>query len=397
MRNVQQLGNRRPSTKGPLLSNGSFTVTQKLSKLKVCQSLLVTLLGMGAVSHHAQAEDVSFEGKRVEFVMPYKEGGGTDTWGRFYAPYLSQSLPGNPVVVVKNIPGGGSTKGANQFARRGKDNGLNIFASSASTQYPYLLQDRRVRYDYNDWSVILASPTGGVVYVSPKVGIENVQDLFDKKDQLKFQYASQGATSIDLVPLLAMDLLGLDVQAIFGMQGRGAGRLAFERGEVNIDSQTSSSYIDKVTPLVNEGKAIPLFSFGVLGEDGKLQRDPNFPELPHFAEVYQMFHPHQAEAQSAETQGYAVWRSFFMAGFAAQKMIFVPKSTPEEMVAAWRESASELVTQPNFQQRAVEVLGDYPQLTGEQAQLALDAALSLDETNLEWVRNWLTTNYNTRF
>lgn len=137
-------------------------MTQKLSKLKVCQSLLVTLFSVGALSHNAQAEEVSFKGERVEFVMPYKEGGGTDTWGRFYAPYLSQSLPGNPVVVVKNIPGGGSTKGANQFARRAKDNGLNIFASSASTQYPYLLQDRRVRYDYNDWSVILASPTGGV-------------------------------------------------------------------------------------------------------------------------------------------------------------------------------------------------------------------------------------------
>ncbi|MCC4783001.1 Bug family tripartite tricarboxylate transporter substrate binding protein [Vibrio lentus] len=392
MLNVQLPDNTQSSTKGSLFSNGSFLMTQKLSKLKVCQSLLVTLLGVGALSHHAQAEEVSFKGERVEFVMPYKEGGGTDTWGRFYAPYLSQSLPGNPVVVVKNIPGGGSTKGANQFARRAKDNGLNIFASSASTQYPYLLQDRRVRYDYNDWSVILASPTGGVVYVSPKTGIENVQDLFDKKDQIKFQYASQGATSIDLVPLLAMDLLGLDVQAIFGMQGRGAGRLAFERGEVNIDSQTSSSYIDKVTPLVNEGKAIPLFSFGVLGEDGKLKRDPNFPELPHFAEVYQLFHP-----EEAETQGYAVWRSFFMAGFAAQKMIFVPKSTPEEIVAAWRASASELVSQPDFQKRAVEVLGDYPQLTGEQAQLALKAAMSLDESNLEWVRNWLTTNYNTRF
>ncbi|MDK9736797.1 tricarboxylate transporter [Vibrio sp. D404a] len=392
MLNLLSTGNTPSNSQSKIQRHSERVVKKTLSQFKLCQTLLVTLLGVGALSTHAQAEEVSFKGERVEFLMPYKEGGGTDTWGRFYAPYLSQSLPGNPVVVVKNIPGGGSTKGANQFARRAKDNGLNIFASSASTQYPYLLKDRRVRYDYKDWSVILASPTGGVVYVSPKTGIENVQDLFDKKDQIKFQYASQGATSIDLVPLLAMDLLGLDVQAVFGMQGRGAGRLAFERGEVNIDSQTSSSYIDKVTPLLNEGKATPLFSFGVLGEDGKLQRDPNFPDLPHFAEVYQMFNP-----DAAETQGYAVWRSFFMAGFAAQKMIFVPKSTPEETVAAWRASATELVNQPDFQKRSVEVLGDYPQLTGEQAQLALDAALSLDESNLSWVRNWLTTNYNTRF
>ncbi|MEZ9059032.1 Bug family tripartite tricarboxylate transporter substrate binding protein [Vibrio pelagius] len=367
-------------------------VKKTISPLKLCQSLLVTLIGVGALSTNVHAEDVSFEGERVEFLVPYKEGGGTDTWGRFYAPFLSGALPGNPTVVVKNVPGGGSTKGANQFARRAKDNGLNILASSASTQYPYLLKDRRVRYDYNDWSVILASPTGGVVYISPETGVKNVQDLKDKKDQLTFKYASQGATSIDLVPLLAMDLLGLDVQATFGMKGRGAGRLAFERGEVNIDSQTSSAYLKKVMPLVDEGKAIPLFSFGVLGEGGKLERDPNFPDLPHFAEVYQLFNPEKTQAQ-----GYDVWRSFFVAGFAAQKMIFVPKSTPKATVEAWRQSAKELVAQPEFQGRAIEVLGDYPQLTGEQAQQALEAALSLDETNLVWVRNWLSTNYNTRF
>ena len=157
-------------------------VKKTISPLKLCQSLLVTLIGVGALSTNVQAEDVSFEGERVEFLMPYKEGGGTDTWGRFYAPFLSGALPGNPTVVVKNVPGGGSTKGANQFARRAKDNGLNILASSASTQYPYLLKDRRVRYDYNDWSVILASPTGGVVYISPETGVKNVQDLKDKKD-----------------------------------------------------------------------------------------------------------------------------------------------------------------------------------------------------------------------
>ncbi|PMN62076.1 Bug family tripartite tricarboxylate transporter substrate binding protein [Enterovibrio norvegicus] len=365
------------------------------AKTRKNMSLKAALLSMSALialPSTALADDVSFKGKRVEFTIPYKEGGGTDTWGRFYAPLLSEALPGNPVVVVKNIPGGGSTKGANQFARKARDNGLNIFASSASTQYPYLLKDGRVRYDYTQWDVVLASPTGGVVYVSPSTGITNVEELLAKKGEVKFKYASQGATSIDLVPLLGMELLGLDVQAVFGMKGRGAGRLAFERGEVNIDSQTSSSFLKKVTPLVEEGKAIPLFSFGVLDKDGKLQRDPNFPDIPHFAEVYETFYPNQEP-----TQGFDVWRSFFVAGFAAQKMVFLPKSTPEDIVTAWRESATNLVNAPGFKEKSNKVLGDYPQLTGEAAQKALQAALQLDESNLQWVRNWLTEKYNTKF
>ncbi|MGL6314952.1 Bug family tripartite tricarboxylate transporter substrate binding protein [Vibrio sp. WXL103] len=359
---------------------------------RLLQTLLIVSFGTLTLPATTQAKDVSFSGERVELFMPYKEGGGTDTWGRFYAPYLSEALPGQPVVVVRNIPGGGSTKGANQFARRGKSNGLNIFASSASTQFPYLLKDRRVKYDYKDWSVILASPTGGVVYVSPSTGINNVDDLIAKRDQIKFKYGSQGATSLDLVPILAMDLLGLDVQPTFGMKGRGAGRLAFERGEVNIDYQTSSAYLKKVTPLIDEGKAIPLFSFGVLNEEGQLERDPNFPDLPHFSEVYAQLHPDEEPSQ-----GYQAWRSFFIAGFAAQKMIFVPKDTPEELVQAWRQAASDAISSPEFSKQSLQVLGDYPQLTGQEAVKALEAALSLEERNLQWVRTWLSDNYNTRF
>ncbi|SIO94528.1 Bug family tripartite tricarboxylate transporter substrate binding protein [Vibrio spartinae] len=336
-------------------------------------------------------QSVSFEDERIEVTVPYKEGGGTDTWARFFGPYFSQSLPGKPVVVIRNIPGGGSTKGANQFARRASDDGLDVLASSASTHYTYLLNDRRVRYDYNDWKPVLATPTGGVVYISADEGIKNVEQFVNNLDKLQFKYASQGATTIDLVPLLALDLIGADVQAVFGMKGRGAGRLAFERGEVNIDSQTSSAYLKKVVPLVEEGKAIPLFSFGVVDEQGHLQRDPNFPDLPHFGEVYQL-----AKGDIDSSQGFKVWRSFFIAGFVAQKVFFLPKSTPQDVQDAWRDAMIKLVAKPDFQKRAKEVLGNYKQLTGTEADQAVDAILSLDENSKKWVAKWLKEKYNTR-
>lgn len=347
-------------------------------------------LGVASLSPSVLAEDVSFDGERAQITVPYKEGGGTDTWARFFAPYFSQTLPGEPVVVVKNVPGGGSTKGANQFARRAKDNGLDVLASSASTQFTYLLGDRRVKYDYNDWDVVMASPTGGVIYVSPSTGINNADDFVANLGSVEFQYASQGATTIDLVPLLALDLLGADVKAVFGMKGRGAGRLAFERGEVNLDSQTSSAYLKKVTPLVEEGKAIPIFSLGVLDDNGQLQRDPNFPDIPHFAEVYQKANG------DMNAQGFKVWRSFFVAGFVAQKMFFLPDSTPEAVKQAWRDAAKTFVADEEFQARAKDVLGNYQQLTGEEADKAVEAILSLDESSREWVAQWLADKYNTK-
>ena len=60
----------------------------------------------------------------------------------------------------------------------------------------------------------------------------------------------------------------------------GDGRLAFERGETNIDYQTSSAYLRNVTPMVEAGDAVPLFTWGILDEDGNPARDPTFPDLP---------------------------------------------------------------------------------------------------------------------
>ena len=355
--------------------------------LAAAGAAIVALSGLAG----GQAMAADFSGKRIEWIIPFKEGGGSDTWARFYAPQISANLPGQPVIAVKNIPGGGSTKGANQFQSRAKPNGLTVLGTSGSTQFPYLLGDRRVRFEYKDWTVVLATPTGGVVYVNPDLGVKSAADI-GKLKAADLRYGSQGATSLDLIPLLAFEKLELNVKAVFGMKGRGAGRLAFERGETNIDYQTSSGFLKKVTPLVEAGKAVPIMSWGALDSAGNLVRDPTFPDLPHFAEVYEMVH---GEKPSGEW--FDAWKAFFTAGFAAQKMIFLPKGTPNDVVQAWRDAAAKTINAPGFSASAEKVLGTYPQKVGPDAELLVNTAVNVDPKAKDWVRNWLTDTYNVKF
>jgi hypothetical protein len=51
----------------------------------------------------------------IEWVIPFAEGGGSDVWARFMAPFLSKHLPGRPNVIIRNVPGGGSITGTNDF------------------------------------------------------------------------------------------------------------------------------------------------------------------------------------------------------------------------------------------------------------------------------------------
>ena len=108
----------------------------------------------------AFAQGVDFSGRTIEWVIPFSEGGGSDVWARFFAPYLSRHMPGNPNVIVRNVPGGGSITGTNEFVARARPDGLTFIGTSGSTQFPFLLGDPRVRYDYAQLPPVLVSPTG---------------------------------------------------------------------------------------------------------------------------------------------------------------------------------------------------------------------------------------------
>lgn len=336
----------------------------------------------------AAAQKVDFSGKRIEWIIPFGTGGGSNRWARFYVPWLQKALPGNPVIAVKNMPGASSTKGANFFVRRGTKDGLTIFGSSGSTQFPFLLGDRRVKYDYADWEVILATPVGGVVYVNSKLGVKSAADM-KKLQKFALKFGSQGPTSLDLVPLLAFEILGLNVKPVFGMKGRGPSRLAFERGEVKIDYQTTPAFLKRVMPLVKRGIAVPIMTWGTLDDSGKLVRDPTFPDLPHVGEVYKMMH-----GKAPRGPAWTAWKAFMAAGFPAQKMIFVKKGTPKHIVAAWRAAAAKAISLPGFEAAKNKALGKYPQAVGKKAQVLKKLATNVPPEAKKWVLAWLKRRFN---
>lgn len=336
----------------------------------------------------AAAQKVDFSGKRIEWIIPFGTGGGSNRWARFYVPWLQKALPGNPVIVVKNMPGASSTKGANFFVRRGTKDGLTIFGSSGSTQFPFLLGDRRVKYDYADWEVILATPVGGVVYVNSKLGVKSAADM-KKLQKFALKFGSQGPTSLDLVPLLAFEILGLNVKPVFGMKGRGPSRLSFERGEVKIDYQTTPAFLKRVMPLVKKGIAVPIMTWGTLDDSGKLVRDPTFPDLPHVGEVYKMMH-----GKAPRGPAWTAWKAFMAAGFPAQKMIFVKKGTPKHIVAAWRAAAAKAISLPGFEAAKNKALGKYPQAVGKKAQVLKKLATNVPPKAKKWVLAWLKRRFN---
>src|SRR5665647_2021467 len=84
--------------------------------------VLTAVLGVGPVA----AQDVSFKDKRLIMLIGSETGGGTDTTGRLVAPYFNKYMPGNPNIVIQNMPGAGGIAAQNHFVTQVKPDGLTF-------------------------------------------------------------------------------------------------------------------------------------------------------------------------------------------------------------------------------------------------------------------------------
>ncbi len=245
-----------------------------------------------------------------------------------------------------------------------------------------------MKFDYKDWHIVLATATGGVAYLPADLGARWKEDPKAVMADTNFIYGSQGATRLDLVPQLAFELLGMKVDVVFGLKGRGDGRLMFERGEANVDYQTSAAFLSKVVPLVEEGKAVPIMTWGALDDAGNIVRDPTFPDLPTFKEVYTEI---KGEAPSGEA--WDAWKAFFVAGYPAQKMVFLPKGTDQDIIDTYSMAFKAVTERPDFAEISKKRLGVYPQATGAEAEVFKKAGTEVDPKAIAWVKNWLKERY----
>jgi hypothetical protein len=199
------------------------------------------------------------------------------------------------------------------------------------------------------------------------------------------------ATGLDLTTLVAFDLLGADVHAVFGFEGRGPVNLALQRGEVDLDYQTTSAWSSAVKPAIDKGTAVALMSFGQLNEKGEVVRDPNFPKVPTVPEVYR-----QLRGSAPSGKAYDAYKTLLGLTYTYQKALWVPQDTPDAAVETLREAASALGQDPAFQKKAEKALGGYPLQADSRLAERVRAAYTVNDDVRAYVIELLKTRYNVR-
>ena len=329
-----------------------------------------------------------YDGKTIEVIIPFPVAGGSDIWIRTIGPYLEKQIPGNPKFNFRNIGGGRGIPGMMEFALKAKPDGLMVLVSSATNYFPVLLGDKAAKYDFRQWKPLLVNPVGGVMYASPATGIKRMEDLAKVKDLI---YGGISAIGLDLIPLISFELLDLDAKGVLGFKGRGEARIAFERGETNIDYQTTPAYNATVVPLIKEGKAIPLMTFGQLDDNGNIVRDPAVPDLPTVPEVYEKLKGKKPSGRFWET-----YKVFMPSAFAVQKILWVKGDAPAEVLRVFYAAADHLGKDKEFLTKTDKVLGGYPLLRGDRLEKTIQQAFQIDTETQRFVREWVAKKYRVK-
>lgn len=344
--------------------------------------------GDAGSSPEAEAAGACYEeGDQVELIVPFGEGGGTDTTARLVAPFLSEQM-GIDIQVV-NVPGGGSILGANRYVNQMEPNGDAWLMTSASTQVPVIVGQQGVDFAFEDLTPIAGFPLGGIIYTgTDNELIEGATDLTGAEQSAQYTYAGQPAAGGELRILLIFEMFQADVNTVLGYDGRGPARVAWEQGESDIGYDTAPAYLANVQPLVEAGTAEPLMTFGAV-EGGKVVRDPQFPDLPSPVEVYE-----EAYGEAPSGEALDAYKTMAVATISLNKALTIHEGAPanckEELAAAWDElSASE-----EFLAAAEAELGGYDILLREDAEEAWAELDNVEPASIEWLLGWVEETYD---
>jgi tripartite-type tricarboxylate transporter receptor subunit TctC len=181
----------------------------------------------------AQAQDAVeafYRGKVVTIVVGSAVGGGFDTYARLVGRHLGRFIPGNPTVIVQNIPGAGSNKAASYVALQAPKDGTVIGAVQAIAITQPLISDQQVPHDPSKL-VMIGSANRSVYFcvVRSDAPVKSFQETFDKEAIIGT--SSEGASLRDY-PMMLINVLGVKLRLIGGYAGSREIMIAMERNEV---------------------------------------------------------------------------------------------------------------------------------------------------------------------
>ncbi|MFN3892529.1 MAG: hypothetical protein ACK4MV_19210 [Beijerinckiaceae bacterium] len=348
--------------------------------------LLVAVSCVAGAAASAGAEDF-YAGKRLTVLINFAPGGPTDIEGRLFARHVAKHIAGKPSIVIQNMAGAGGGVGTNYLGEIAPRDGAMVgYLTGAAWRYVNVREQSRV--DFLTYRPVAYQPGTTVYYFRS----DTVQDYKHPSDFLKARNLVIGGLSAesskDMLLRLTLDMLGVKYKYVTGYKSNSDARLAFQRGEISVFSESPPGYRSVVEPgMIANREAYPLFYDP--GWNGLKISKPAQIEglaLPPFHEFYKM-------AKGAEPSG-KLWQMYLhilAVNGAMQRMVVYPPGTPDGAMTAMRNAIRKLDGDKEYSQDAQKLVGFVPDYeASDSVEADVRKALSIPAEDKEWLQAYIS-------
>ena len=299
----------------------------------------------------AQSPADFFKGQTVTVYVGLSPGGGYDVNARLVARYIGRYIPGQPQVIVKNMPGAGGLVMTNYVANVATKDGLHIGAPQRDIPFTPLIGDAsNAKFDALKLQWIgSANADASVAVATRRSGIKTWQDLKTKE----LIVSGTGVTTESVVvPYVLRNILGFQYKVVAGYPGASEMNLAWQRGEV--DGRGSFSWTSlkpHYKEWVESGELTILYQLG-------LKRHPDLAEVPTVIDLADT--DEQKQLLRLEFSAFQIGRPFF-----------VGDGVPADRVTALRRAFDQAMQDPELLAEAARLDQEINPTTGEEMQRIL--------------------------
>jgi tripartite-type tricarboxylate transporter receptor subunit TctC len=292
------------------------------------RAAVVALLTAASASNAtAQSAADFYRGRPITMIIGSSTGGGYDTQGRLVARHLGRKIPGNPTIVVQNMPGAGSISATNHLYNVAPRDGSVFALLQREMLLASLISPQNVRFDTSkfNWVGSISSETGIVVawHSSP---LETTDDLFKTEMIIG---GTGPMIDTETTPRLLNALIGTKFKIVSGYPGTTEVLVAMERGEVmGLGDWSWSNIKASRMEMLKEGKIRLLMQ-------GALRKDPDLPNVPFMLDY----------AKTPEDRRLI---EFLLAPKAAARPVAAPPGVPADRLQVLRDAFMALKTDPEF-------------------------------------------------
>jgi tripartite-type tricarboxylate transporter receptor subunit TctC len=304
----------------------------------------------------AQADAVSdfYHGKTVSILVGTSPGNDYDLRARLIGKYLAKTLPGQPTVVVRNMPGAGGITAANNLAQLAPRDGTSLHAIMSNMMAAQALGSPGVKYDTRDFAFIGNSTNApNVMAAWHTTGIKSFEDIKTRRAIVGAPMGTSGATYAEAMNAL----LGTKLNIVTGYPGGVEVNLAMERGEVEVRASNSwAAWKATNAEWIADKKINFIMQVG-------LQRHPDLKDVPLLLEL----------AQTDEARDIL---RFLSAETAIARSLVLAPGAPKERIEALRRAYDAVMIDPAFLADADKAKMDVSAMKGEEAQKIADAIVN---------------------